>query len=228
MGTGTSQGITTGVDAGACAQRRLPANPEILQSKESTAWDAYLARVVSNVGSPPVMATGAMTAVAARLSTTTAWTWAIMMVGLSVLVPLCYVLWRVKRGDITDLDVSSRKQRVQPLLITMTSTELVLLALLAGEAPPTMIVLAGTMWLQVILLFAITLRWKISVHTATAAGATTIVWALLGTPVPLLVIVPLVGWSRVRLRRHSLLQTGAGALLGLALFSAAAAIMSLG
>ena len=98
MSTGTSQGITTGVDAGPCAHRRLPADRETLRWKESTTWDAYLARVVSNIASPPVMATGAMAAVAARLSTAAAWTWAVMMVVLSVVVPLCYVLWLVKRG----------------------------------------------------------------------------------------------------------------------------------
>jgi membrane-associated phospholipid phosphatase len=141
-------------------------------------------------------------------------------------MPFLYVAWLVKRGDITDIDVRLRKQRAQPLLVTITCTGFAWLVLALGVAPRVMTVMAGALWFQVVAIFIITLRWKISVHAATAAGATTMAWALLGTPLPFLVTVPLVAWSRVRLRRHTLLQTVAGALLGFTVFFAAAALVS--
>jgi membrane-associated phospholipid phosphatase len=65
------------------------------------------------------------------------------------------------------------------------------------------------------------------VHTSAAAGAATVVWILLGTPLSLL-IVPLIAWSRVRLRRHTLLQTVVGALLGFSVFLIALSLMQAG
>ncbi len=151
--------------------------------------------------------------------------WGSIYVFLGVLIPFLYVVWLVKRGHITDIDVQFRKQRAQPLLVTVTCSGLAWLVLALGVAPTAMTILAGALWFEVVVIFAITLRWKISVHAATAAGATTMAWALLGTPLPLLLAVPLVAWSRVRLRRHTLLQTVVGALLGFAVFFAAAMLM---
>jgi membrane-associated phospholipid phosphatase len=74
------------------------------------------------------------------------------------------------------------------------------------------------MWLQWVIIFGITLSWKISVHCATAAGVAMWLWWLTGTPLPLLVGVPLIAWSRVHLGRHTLAQTIAGSMLGCGLF----------
>jgi 5'-nucleotidase len=78
-----------------------------------------------------------------------------------------------------------------------------------------MITLAGALCLQTTLIFAITTVWKISVHSAAAAATATLAWWLIGTPLPLLVGVPIIAWSRVRLQRHSVAQTVAGASLGI-------------
>jgi membrane-associated phospholipid phosphatase len=184
--------------------------------------------VISNVGSPPVLACLVVLLTAMKLSSPGAWLWGGVYALLAVLIPLLYVVWLVKRGDITDIDVQLRKQRFQPLLVTMTCTGLAWLVLALGVAPTTMTIVAGALWFQVVAIFAITLRWKVSVHTATAAGATTMVWALLGTPLPLMLAVPLIAWSRVRLRRHTLPQTVVGALLGFVIFCAATLLMPSG
>jgi membrane-associated phospholipid phosphatase len=84
--------------------------------------------------------------------------------------------------------------------------------------------LAGVLWFQMFVIYIITLYWKISVHCATAAGVTTVIWMLLGTSLPLLLVVPVLAWSRVRLRRHTLCQTIAGSVLGVAIFFAAISV----
>jgi membrane-associated phospholipid phosphatase len=147
---------------------------------------------------------------------------------LGVLVPFVYVVWLVKRGEVTDIDVRLRKQRARPLAITILCTGIAWIVLMVGLAPTPMTVLAGAMCVLAVTVFVVTLRWKISVHSAAAAGAMTMMWAVLGTPLPLVVVVPLVAWSRVRLQRHTLLQAMAGAVLGLAVYSTAAAVLATG
>jgi membrane-associated phospholipid phosphatase len=134
---------------------------------------------------------------------------------------MLYLVWLKRRGLVTDLDVQLREQRMRPMVFMLACGGLAWLALTLGAAPAQMAFLAGVLWLQMAVIFGITLRWKISVHCATAAGVATLVWALLGTPLPLLVGVPVIAWSRVRLRRHTLAQTVAGSLLGFGLFAIA-------
>ena len=209
--------------------RGLPVSLRTIDSRTSPrTWDGRLASLASNLGSPPVLASVAVALIALKLSSARAWMWGSVYLLLGVMMPFLYVVWLVKRGNVTDIDVRLRKQRFQPLLVTITCTGLAWLVLALGVAPATMTVVVGALWFQAVAVFAITLRWKISVHAATAAGATTMAWVLLGTPLPLVLIVPLVAWSRVRLRRHTLPQTVAGAVLGFVIFSAAATLMPSG
>jgi membrane-associated phospholipid phosphatase len=178
------------------------------------AWDGRLAYVISQVGSPVAVAVTAWT-----LRSPRAWMWAGIYVLLAVLFPLLYLVWMVRRGQITDLDVQLRKQRARPLAVTIACGGLAWLALMLGGAPWHMVILARTLFLQTAVILGVTLYWKISVHCAAAAGVATWVWSLGGTPLPLLIGVPVIAWSRVRLGRHTLAQTIAGALLGIASFA---------
>jgi membrane-associated phospholipid phosphatase len=137
---------------------------------------------------------------------------------LAILLPVFYLVWLVRGGKVTDLDVQLREQRIRPMVVTVSCAGLAWGVLLLGGAPLQMVVLAGALCVQMAIVFAITLYWKISVHCAAAAGAATVTWFLLGTLFPLLIGVPLVAWSRVRLGRHTLAQTIAGTFLGLSIF----------
>ena len=181
-------------------------------------WDGRLAYVISQIASPPVLAIAAMALIAATLSSPRAWTWAGVYVVLAILAPILYLVWLVHRGRVTDLDVQLREQRTAPLIFTVACAGLAWLVLMLGRAPVQMIVVAGGLWLQMVLIFGITLRWKISVHSAAAAGIATLAWSLAGTVLPLVIGVPLIAWARVRLRRHTIAQTIAGSVLGLTIF----------
>lgn len=181
-------------------------------------WDGRVAYVVSQVGSPPVLTTGAVALLAAALSGLRAWLWAGAYVGFSMMTPLVYLVWLLWRGRITDLDVQLREQRMRPMLFTIACAIGAWLLLLIGAAPQPLVILAGALLIETLILFVITLRWKISVHCAAAAGAATVIWSIVGSPLPLLVGVPLIAWSRVRLHRHTLAQVVAGSILGVAVF----------
>jgi membrane-associated phospholipid phosphatase len=157
--------------------------------------------------------------VAVVLAEPLAWMWMGFYVLFAVVFPVLYLLWLKRRGLITDMDVQLREQRTRPMLFTLACGGAAWFILTIGAAPTKMILLAGLLWLQMVVIFGITLCWKISVHCATAAGVATWIWALMGTPLPLLLGVPIIAWSRVRLRRHTLVQTMAGSLLGFGLFA---------
>lgn len=184
----------------------------------ASTWDHHLAFVISQVGSPPVLAPVMMAVTASFVSTPRAWTWAGVYVCLAVVFPFLYLLWLLRRGLITDLDVQHREQRTRPLVFTIACTGLSWFVLLFGSAPSPLVALAGASWLQMALVFTITMWWKVSMHCAAAGAAAAVMWALAGTPLPLLIGVPLIAWSRVRLRRHTVTQTVVGALLGFVIF----------
>ena len=73
----------------------------------------------------------------------------------------------------------------------------------------------GVALIQILLVFLITLKWKISGHCTSAAGLSFLAIALYGEAViPLTLIIPVIAWSRIRLGRHTLYQTIAGSFLG--------------
>jgi membrane-associated phospholipid phosphatase len=134
---------------------------------------------------------------------------------------MVYILWQVHQGQLSDLDIQLRKQRARPLLLSIACSGLAWLIMALSAAPVELAILAGALWLQMVVVMGITLRWKISMHSTAAAGAATVIWSLVGTPLPLLIGVPLIAWSRVRLHRHTLSQTVAGAALGFGVVFAA-------
>ena len=189
-------------------------------------WVGRLAYIVSMIGSPPVLGAGAIALTASILSGRPhrgeqTWLWALVCASLVIVAPLTYIVWLLRRGQVSDIDVQRREQRAKPLVVSIISTGLACIVLLVGRAPAELLVLAGALWLQTIIIFGITLRWKISMHSSAAAGTGTLIWALTGTLLPLLIMVPLIVWSRVRLKRHTFAQTVAGAALGFTVFVAA-------
>jgi membrane-associated phospholipid phosphatase len=63
-----------------------------------------------------------------------------------------------------------------------------------------------------------TLWWKISIHASSLAGAATLLTALYGAMMlPAFLLLPLVGWSRVVLGRHTVAQVVVGSLVSIVL-----------
>lgn len=206
---------------GACP----PQPPVAVDTAVPQAWDGRVAYVISQICSPPVLGAVAMALIASTLSSPRAWMWAGVYVFLAILAPVFHLVWLLRHGRVADLDVQLREQRARPLSFAIACAALAVLVMALGAAPLEMVVLAGALGVQTTLIFGITLRWKISVHSAAAAGVATLAWSLIGTLLPLLIGVPLIAWSRVRLGRHTLAQTIAGTLLGLTIFLSARLLM---
>lgn len=177
----------------------------------------YLAYGISQLGSPPVMGLAGLIVVAASMAVPGVWLWSGVYVLMAMVAPLLFLIWQVRHGRVTDLDVQLREQRKGSLLVTVAGFGVSWLAMHIGHAPPLLKTMAGAGFVQWLIVFAITLRWKISAHTSSAAGVTMLILHVFGlAAAPLVISIPLIAWSRVKLRRHTLGQTVAGALLGCA------------
>jgi membrane-associated phospholipid phosphatase len=173
-----------------------------------------VAYIISQLGSPPVLTLAALVVTAALAATRRAWILAGVYALLAVVTPLTYLVWLLRHGHITDLDVQRREQRMRPMLFTLVCGALAWGVLVLAKAPAPLLAMTGALWLQMSLVFAITFRWKISVHCASAATIATITGFLIETPFLLAIGLPLIAWSRVRLRCHTLPQVVAGVCLG--------------
>jgi membrane-associated phospholipid phosphatase len=129
-----------------------------------------------------------------------------------------YIFWLRRRGVIESVDILVREQRLNPLLVGATSYFLGFIALTLLDAPPLVQGLMFCYATNTLLVVLITRWWKVSVHTTAAGGPLVpFVFQLGASALPLLLLVPLVGWSRVALGRHTLAQVLVGGLVGVGL-----------
>lgn len=177
---------------------------------------------VSNIAAPPVLAVVGVVLVALKTAETGAWEWALFFGVVAVMLPLLYVVWEVHRGHISDVHVPEREQRFRPSLVALVASTAVWIIFALYPAPPLFRTLALANGLQTLVFFVITLRWKISLHSAAAGGLTVLgITVLSSTGLWLALSVPLIVWARVRLHRHTLAQTLVGAALGAVTFGVA-------
>lgn len=134
--------------------------------------------------------------------------------------PMVYILVGVRTGKFTDADVSVRSQRFGPFLFGIISAFIGLAILLFTHGPKNLQTLLLITVISGIVMFVITLWWKISIHASSLASAATLLTALYGS-IMLIAFVMLIAvcWSRVVLHRHTLGQVIAGSLVSIALAS---------
>lgn len=126
-----------------------------------------------------------------------------------------FIFLGVRRKVFSDWDVSVRAQR--PLLFTffIILGILYLLGLFLFQAPRILFIVTVSMLFGVLIVSAINMRIKASIHVATVAAL--ILGAVLGFGGYysfLLIFVPLVGWSRVKIKRHTVSETIVGGIVG--------------
>ena len=177
-----------------------------------------LARWSSNIAHPIFISLSGVIIIAIAIGTPTAWKWAGISLLITVGIPSLYLFWLERSGRVTDFDVFIRQQRKGPYLVTIACLMLCWVTMFIGAAPQAFIIILSASILEILLLFLINLYWKISAHATTAAGFAVLIWQLFGPPGLLAILFAvMVIWSRIHLRRHTLFQTLAGALLGASL-----------
>jgi len=132
--------------------------------------------------------------------------------------PLLYIMIGVRLGKLSDVDVSRRSQRAGPFLFGIVSVMIGWLVLTLTNGPRNLQTVMIISVFSGIIMMMITFWWKISMHASSLGGAATMLTVLYGAVMlPLFVLLVLVSWSRVVLRRHTVTQVIAGSLAGIAL-----------
>lgn len=119
-------------------------------------------------------------------------------------------------GRQIELDIPQRTDRNVPLLLVIMSYLVGAIILYTINAPIITTILMFCYFSNTLIVFFINLYWKISIHSMGVAGPVTALIYVFG-PIGSIfsMIIPLVMWSRLYLKRHTLLQVISGALLGL-------------
>ena len=126
-----------------------------------------------------------------------------------------YVLFMRRRSRVGDFWISTRAERLTPALFLLAAFVALLGALALLDAPQNLSLLTLSMGLASAAVAGITLLWKASAHCTVAGHAVAAGLLILG-PLGLvfLLVLPLVLWSRVTLKAHTLSQALAGAAVG--------------
>jgi membrane-associated phospholipid phosphatase len=129
--------------------------------------------------------------------------------------PMLYVLWLYATDRISDLDMSVRSERERVFGIFVVFYAIGTLVLWLMHAPLLLTAtMAGYTCASLVTQY-ITRYWKISTHAlGISAPLVVLIYLYHLQPLPFLVLIPIVGWSRVWLRAHTVLQVVAGTALG--------------
>jgi membrane-associated phospholipid phosphatase len=178
-----------------------------------------LARIFSTTCNPFLTALVLFVIMAHAEARSTAQFWELLFVSTTFtsIGPMLYVLWLYSTDRIADLDMSVRSERERVfgafVLFYWAGTG----ALWLMHAPTLLVATMGGYAAASLVVQYITRYWKISTHALGITASLSALVHLYGQqPLPFLVLIPIVGWSRVYLKAHTTLQVVGGTVLGAA------------
>ncbi|WP_030452125.1 hypothetical protein [Herbidospora cretacea] len=176
-----------------------------------------VARGVTEVFAPAHLVLGLPLAVGAIAGGWEGLGWGAVVSALCGGIPFGVIVAGVRSGRFGDRHISDRAQRPWFIGVTVVVVSGTLVLLTIVGAPLVSIACVAVMLATLAVTGSITLRWKISFHTAVAAGSVVVVAWLL-PPVPVYVVgtafVGAIAWSRVTLGDHTAAQAAAGVAAG--------------
>jgi len=136
-------------------------------------------------------------------------------------LPYAVLILGVRRGRFGDRHLTRRQERPALMALGLASVIAGYFVMRWLAAPGALLALVVAMVAGVAVALAVSLFWKISVHTACVAGSVCVL-AILVHPATL-VLAPLIvatAWARVTLRDHTPAQVLVGAFVGAAVAGA--------
>lgn len=184
------------------------------------------ARALTEVFSPAILVIALLFGVAIHASPTTSrgLLYGAVTAFFAGGLPYAILLLGIRRGHLGDRHIRERSERPTMMAIGLVSVTVGLLLTWWLGAPRALFALVAAMLAGIAVTLAITAFWKISIHTATAAGTLAVLVIEFGPALwATLAIVAALAWARVVLRDHTPAQVTAGAVVG---FGVAASVMS--
>jgi len=175
-----------------------------------------LARAISFLLSPIIVSFPALYLLIDKVSSNNMYVlkWAIISY-FFILAVVIFVFMCVLFGIFSNFDVSKREER--PLLFSFVGimTFLYFVFLLVFNGPKILFVVIFAVVLGLIIISIVNQRIKASMHVAIISSIIFAVGIIYGGPYLLsLFLIPVMGWSRVKTKKHTPLETAIGAVLG--------------
>ena len=176
-----------------------------------------LANVIAFIFEPMIVFSvlSLLAGVNAELSDYQTFLYAIFLVGGMIIPVAGFRLWLLKTKRVSDWDIKERGERLVPMtaLLVYSLIQLFMVYMIGSDAL-TLTFALYFFWLAG--MFLITLFWKISGHVGALTLAVLLIIQWFGSPWSLfLLTIPLIGWSRVATRHHTLGQVTGGAVYSL-------------
>ncbi|ALT69080.1 hypothetical protein [Methanobrevibacter millerae] len=179
-----------------------------------------LAKTISTFTNPPIICIPLFIIICLTLSIDNLWQFPVLeMISLifASILPMAIILyWAKKTGN--DRDISRREDRFTPLIVGTVSYFIGFLVSIFLGLNDFLTFLFLCYTINTFIVMIITTRWKISIHTTGLSGPVCALIILLG-PVGAVfgLIYPVLIWSRVTLKKHTMAQAIAGGVQGFVL-----------
>ncbi|MDZ7838673.1 MAG: hypothetical protein U5N58_12385 [Actinomycetota bacterium] len=140
--------------------------------------------------------------------------WALLCILFATIIPFLYIFILFRKKKIYDLHLPNRENRIRPLIVALISYIMGFFILYVLEAPLFLKGIFAVSIVNGLILTTITYFWKISFHTSwiTVIAITFYIlfgyWMLL-----LLLLIPFIGWARVTIKRHTIMQVILGSVI---------------
>ncbi len=179
--------------------------------KRKLAW--AVSRVFDPVVEIPILLAGS---VYYALSNGLRWRFLVMLLVVDAVLPALYMVYGLMKGKIKDWDITKREERMGLYFFTIFAHLFgVVAAYAVGKTDLFEILLV--FWTMAVVFAVVTLFWKISVHAGTNAAVVAFFnhyygWDRFWWLVLVLIVVL---WSRVEIKKHTWAQVLVGATLAL-------------
>ncbi len=139
--------------------------------------------------------------------------WALLALFILTGFPMTYIALGMRRGWVSDWELSRREERPRFILVSFSSDLLALLILWLAGAPQMIWTLALIYASLGITMFTISNFWKISLHMVGVSGFSVLLVYVFGAAAGWAFLsLPLVAWARLQRKKHTPLQLAAGAV----------------
>ncbi len=175
----------------------------------------YIANAISILSNPFLLLIPAPFLLVYRVSHDSAYAfyWALISLIFFGFIGM-FILYEVKKGTFSDVDVSRREQRPFLFLAIGIAVVMYLLILIILNGPVILYLAAFGFILGIFFITVINRKIKASIHVATITALLLIFGFLYGVQPIFFLLIPVIGWSRVVIKRHTVSEVIVGSIIG--------------
>lgn len=179
----------------------------------------FIAKLISYLSNPLIIALPAPYIIVYKISQDTvyAWKWEIFSIGFFIAVGL-FVAYGVWRGFFSDIDISKREERKPLFIFVSITTILYLCSIVLLKGPEILLLSVVGCILGIVVIALINTHIKASIHVATISAFISSLAILYGGSYLLgTLLIPIIAWSRVKTKRHTIAEATTGGIFGVAM-----------